>query len=289
MQVSSFGITKSTIEKTEFAPTYFVSLSTHKVNCKKETKKQTPPIAATGLDIASAPSSERTPAGRLSVVALFSTLRGAVTMERESYIEGGRTVQSGMAWGPIFGGVFVAFVVMIILNTLGLAVGLTGQEGVGTGFAIWSIVVALISLFAGSYAMSFLEANASREHVMIHGVVLWGVLLFGLLILAAAGLQVGVAAILGTANIAAGQIDLGAFANQLGMTQQELREMQAQAQENLPGAPGVWWTLVGMLASLGAVLAGAAAGFKRRAIPVSYKPTNLRGERPLQSRSRTSA
>jgi len=210
-------------------------------------------------------------------------------MERDQYANN-TAAHSRITWGAIFGGAFVAFVTMMLLNTFGLAVGLTGQEGVGTGFAIWAVIVALLALFAGGYAMSFLESNVRREHVMMQGVILWGVVVFGLLMLAVTGLQMGITAVLGTAGAVAGQVSpeqLTALGNQLGLTEQELQQLQAQAGEAVEGAPAAWWSLLAMIVSLAAVIGGAISGLKARP-PVSGSG-RMQQERPLRSTDRTAS
>src|SRR5690606_8019086 len=100
--------------------------------------------------------------------------------------------RSRIGWGAVFSGLLVAFVLTLVLNAFGVAVAVTGAGEVGTGMAIWSVIVALVSLFAGGWVMARQEsAPQDRMDLAVHGAVLWGVLTFGLLYLAVNGIRIG--------------------------------------------------------------------------------------------------
>lgn len=110
-----------------------------------------------------------------------------------------------ISWGAIFAGVVVAIMVSIVLNLLGLGIGLTTIEpmneqdplaGLGTGAAIWWIVSSLIALFCGGWVAGRLSGVPKKSEAAIHGVLTWGVttLLTMYLVTTAVGRIIGGAA-----------------------------------------------------------------------------------------------
>jgi ABC-type transport system involved in multi-copper enzyme maturation permease subunit len=172
--------------------------------------------------------------------------------------------RSLIGWGAVFAGAFTAFVALAILSTLGLAVGLTGDNSVGMGAAVWSAIAAILSLFLGGWVMSHSEVISSRKEAALHGVVLWGVLLFGLMTLTFSGVQMGLSAVMGVAGGVASQLDLSQLANaaaEIGITSEQLQQLQMRLGEiSGYGARSAWWSFLGMIVTLGAVVWGAALG-----------------------------
>lgn len=172
--------------------------------------------------------------------------------------------QSLIGWGAVFAGAFAAFVVMILLGLLGVAVGLTGDNSVGTGAAIWSIIAAVAALFFGGWVMSRSELMGSRGDAALHGIVLWGVLFFGVMIVLATGLQTGLNIVTSALVPMVGQLDvarLAQIATEIGIPDPQLQELQQRLGEMGGVATrSAWWGLAGMLLTLGAVVWGAAAG-----------------------------
>lgn len=128
-----------------------------------------------------------------------------------------------ISWGAIFAGVVVAIMVSIVLNLLGLGIGLTTIEplneqdpmaGLGTGAALWWIVSSLIALFCGGWVAGRLAGVPKKSESAIHGVLTWGVSTLitmylvttavGQLIGGAAGFLSGIAST--TANVVASAI-----------------------------------------------------------------------------------
>ncbi|MBW3563620.1 MAG: hypothetical protein KY459_02735 [Acidobacteria bacterium] len=88
-----------------------------------------------------------------------------------------------VSWGAIFGGVIVALVVQLLLSLLGLGIGMSTinpeheqdpMAGLGMGAAIWWVVTALISLFAGGWTAGYLAGVPRKISGALHGVVTWG-------------------------------------------------------------------------------------------------------------------
>lgn len=86
-----------------------------------------------------------------------------------------RTAVHRLSWPAIFGGIFFAFGIMLVLSLFGVAVGTAAGSGVGIWYGIWS----LVTLFFGFYGGGWLAAKASRSRTKpdgrMHGIVVWGV------------------------------------------------------------------------------------------------------------------
>jgi hypothetical protein len=107
-----------------------------------------------------------------------------------------------LSWGAIFGGVFVALGVWIMLLTLGFAIGLTSVDSdnlstakqAATVTGVWSVVALFLSLLAGGMVAARTAGIVDRPTGALHGAVLWGfTTLAGALILGMA-LRAGVGA-----------------------------------------------------------------------------------------------
>jgi hypothetical protein len=88
-----------------------------------------------------------------------------------------------VSWGAIFGGTFMSLAVMVLLGSLGLAVGATSidpQTGetpslraFGIGAGIWWLVSGGLALFGGAWAASKLAGPRRRLESTLHGLVTW--------------------------------------------------------------------------------------------------------------------
>lgn len=88
-----------------------------------------------------------------------------------------------ISWGAIFAGAVVAVVLGLVLNLLGLGIGLstfepaTGTDsarGLGIAQGLWFVVSSLLSLFAGGWVAGHLAGLPRRVDGTLHGVVTWG-------------------------------------------------------------------------------------------------------------------
>lgn len=109
-----------------------------------------------------------------------------------------------LSWGSIFGGVFVALGVWIMLLTLGMAIGLTAVDSdnlataknAATGTGIGSVIALFLSLLVGGLVAARTAGIVDRGTGALHGAVLWGfTTLAGILVLGFA-LRAGVGAAL---------------------------------------------------------------------------------------------
>lgn len=179
-----------------------------------------------------------------------------------------RGSRSKIGWGAVFSGLFVAFVITLILEALGVAIGLTGDNTLGTGTAIWSVIVALVALFIGGWVMARTETTVlPKLDLAIHGTVLWGVLFFSLLVLGINGVQLGLNAILGAAMSLTNERNLFGLQdlfNQLNLSPEQMESLQEWMRNMQPNpASNAWWSFLGLTVSLAAVIIGAFVGGPR--------------------------
>jgi hypothetical protein len=100
------------------------------------------------------------------------------------YVEGIPAAIRRISWGAVFAGVIVALMVGMVLNLLGVGIGLSTIDplheqsalaGLGIGAALWLIACTLISLFAGGWVAGHLAGIPYRTDAALHGVLTWGV------------------------------------------------------------------------------------------------------------------
>ena len=159
-----------------------------------------------------------------------------------------------VSWGGIIGGVLVALGLLMLLTSLGLAIGITavepGQTGasaLGTGAGIWGAVSLLVSLFVGGLTATRVGAITDRTTAFFQGALVWVVSMLLIAYLAASGvasLASGVFGIVGGAAETLGQavqgqggvdIDTSGTAQQIA---ERLRDPQtAQRIASVTGLP----------------------------------------------------
>lgn len=89
---------------------------------------------------------------------------------------------TNLKWGAIFGGAFAALGIAMMLNALGLALGLAWINPQDPGSlrpssifsGIWLVVVSLVALFVGGYVAARGAGAMSRGFGALHGLVMWG-------------------------------------------------------------------------------------------------------------------
>jgi hypothetical protein len=165
-----------------------------------------------------------------------------------------------VSWGGIFGGVLAAVGLLLLLGALGLAVGISAVDpqsaelgNLGTGAALWTGVSLLLALFLGGMVATRLGATFDRTTSFFSGFLVWVVSLLVVAYLAASGVS----------SLA------GSAFSMMGGAEQVIEQMQAQdlptVEEVKPQAARAAWVTFGALVlSLGAALAGAMAGRRRR-------------------------
>lgn len=101
-----------------------------------------------------------------------------------------------VSWGGIWGGVLVVMGTMLLLTTLGLAIGISAadpqqtQAGeVGTAAAVWTSISLLIALFLGGMAATRLGVILDRTTGVLEGALVWVLSLLIILYLASSGVR----------------------------------------------------------------------------------------------------
>ncbi|MCX6020566.1 MAG: hypothetical protein NTZ05_02335 [Chloroflexi bacterium] len=170
--------------------------------------------------------------------------------------------RDAVRWGPILGGAFAATGIMLLLGTLGAAIGLSAtQPGVPgaaggispTAAGVWSAVSLIVALFIGGYISGrycFIGGTASG---ISHGAVTWAVTLVLTTFLAALGAVIVMANVLGALVVLATTPGAAPISGAGSLP-------SLNAFPNLVGAAagGLWWTFAALLLGL---LAAAAGGW----------------------------
>jgi len=117
-------------------------------------------------------------------------------------------------WGAVFAGAAIALVMQIILNMIGLGVGLStldvaqgdtpsvGSMSVGAG--IWFVVSGILAAALGGYIAGRLSGKASSSTTAYHGLISWAVSTLAVIYLLSAAASGMVGGALSTASSALG-------------------------------------------------------------------------------------
>jgi hypothetical protein len=165
--------------------------------------------------------------------------------------QGGAFEGMRISWGGIWAGVLVVLGALLVLSTLGLAIGFSADarnvdpEKIGTGAIIWSRVALLVSLFLGGAAATRLSMVWDRPTALAQGMLVWVASLIASLFLSTHGVGLMLSAAL----------------------RYGLNDGSAHAAAPAPSAIA-WMTFFAVVLSLLATLAGAALGRRRAAAHV---------------------
>jgi hypothetical protein len=149
--------------------------------------------------------------------------------------------QSHMRWSAVFAGTAFAIGLWILLQTLGMGIGLSAIDvddagnlkGIGIGTGIWSLIAPLIAMFIGALLAGRLSGSRERTVGAMHGGVMWALALviglwamFSLVSAIASGAsRIGGAAVsTGAAAVsgAAGNVEPGKAMSALGIDANDL-------------------------------------------------------------------
>ncbi|REL37982.1 hypothetical protein DYD21_05025 [Rhodohalobacter sp. SW132] len=90
--------------------------------------------------------------------------------------------KKGVSWRAIFAGTLTVLSILLILNLIGLAIGLGTIEptedanplsGIGTGALIWWVVSNLIALFAGGFVAARVGISLTDISGVVQGIMTW--------------------------------------------------------------------------------------------------------------------
>lgn len=180
-----------------------------------------------------------------------------------------------LSWGAVFAGVIVALAAHLILNLLGIGIGLAGATGtaagmewLGTGFGLWWIIAGIIAAAIGGWIAGRTLGSADRSDGMIHGLLSWAgaTLVVAFLLTTAAGGMLGASVqqqamgplggITGQAGGAPGQQQPG---------QQEPGQQPPQAQQVVPERAVGAISGAAIISFIGLLLGAIAAAYAGRA------------------------
>ncbi|WP_144441149.1 PhnA-like protein [Bradyrhizobium sp. CCGE-LA001] len=90
-----------------------------------------------------------------------------------------------VAWGAVFAGAVIGLVMQIILNMVGLGVGLSAMDiaqgdapsagSMSVGAGIWFVVSGIVTAALGGYIAGRLSGKASQSTTAYHGLISWAV------------------------------------------------------------------------------------------------------------------
>jgi hypothetical protein len=158
-----------------------------------------------------------------------------------------------VSWGAIFGGTFISLAVMVLLGSLGLAVGATtidpqtgetpSLRAFGIGAGIWWLVNGGLALFAGAWAASKLAGPRRRLESTLHGLVTWSftTTLAVILMSTVVGSMIsGAMRVLGIATAYVAQESYGPGGREMRGGDKGNTGIQAQAPDPTPAWREVW-------------------------------------------------
>lgn len=161
-----------------------------------------------------------------------------------------------ISWGGIWAGALTVLGTLLVLSTLGIAIGVTAAEpgeadvgALGTGAAIWSSLSLLIALFVGGMAATRLGMVFDKAAGAFEGALVWVVSFLVILWLASSGVRLvasgisdvftGVTQTIGSAaggidDLSAGDVEqmlarlndpqtASTIANTIGVSEQQVR------------------------------------------------------------------
>lgn len=104
-----------------------------------------------------------------------------------------------VSWGGVWSGFLFGMGVLLLLSTLGLAIGIStadigagrdlNAKGLGIGAGIWSGVSLLIALFIGGMIASRVGMVFDRATGMVQGGLVWVLAIIGIIYLASSGVS----------------------------------------------------------------------------------------------------
>jgi len=174
-----------------------------------------------------------------------------------------------LSWGAVFAGVIVALAVHLVLNLLGIGIGLAGartgagMEWLGTGFGIWWTIAGIIAAAVGGWIAGRTLGSADRSDGLFHRLPAWAgaTLVVAFLLTTAAG------GILGAGMQQQAMGPLGEITGQAGgapQQQQQPGQPQQPSQQQVEQAAGAI-SGAAIVSFVGLLLGAAAAAYAGRA------------------------
>jgi hypothetical protein len=131
-------------------------------------------------------------------------------------------------WGGVLSGVFVAIGVLLLMGTLGVAIGVTalgdpraatGETAAGLGISggVWAFITLLVAVGLGGLVSSIVTNRPDRAGAVLQGALVWTLCSVGIVWMIASGISLGLSGLFGamsglaqhaTTAVAAGGGDL---------------------------------------------------------------------------------
>lgn len=157
------------------------------------------------------------------------------------YTRAGAALLNKISWGAILAGVIVSLVTMLVLNLLGVGIGLgainpvteaSPFSGVGTGAIIWWILSNLIAIFAGAYTAARLSGIPIPTISAFHGILSWclfTLVLFWLLTTTVGSIISGVGSAVSQTISGVSSVVTGGGSGSSGQQQQQQQQSQSSS------------------------------------------------------------
>lgn len=213
------------------------------------------------------------------------------------------SVKSRVSWPAIFAGAMVALSIYFLLTLLGVALGIEAAArqtdySIGTGSAIYALIVTLLAFFFGGWTTSRLAVGESKVEAILFGVILWGLMFLGLIWLVSSGMKAGFGGLVGAATglyaTQDGRIDVNQLADDLeeaGVPADQVQKVRgyydqvssdpgqisnvavAITERNRDdivryGRSASWWALLGVIVSMATTIVGSLIGSGDLPVPV---------------------
>jgi hypothetical protein len=170
-----------------------------------------------------------------------------------------------LSWGALFGALFFAMGVFLLLGALGLAVVLSGLGHAGPGalraasigIAIWLGIASLAALFVGGMVASRTAGIVDRATGAIHGAVLWG------LKTSAVGFVIALASA-SQSSVASNSNSMGEMGGRGDVTNGGAGAIEAFVHGAAQAGTAMWWVVLSLALGLVAAVAGATVGVTAR-------------------------
>lgn len=136
---------------------------------------------------------------------------------------------SRVGWGAVFAGFFIATVVQILLNSLGIAIGLSAVSSnadasgtaIGVGAGIWTIITSIVSVFIGAWVAGRYTSILDRGEGPLQGALVWSLSLIFVLWLGTTGIASLLSGVTGVVGQGVQGATQGA-ASQMGKSDQQI-------------------------------------------------------------------
>jgi hypothetical protein len=111
-------------------------------------------------------------------------------------------------WGGVLSGVFVALGVLLLMGTLGLAIGVTAlgdpraatgetASGLGIGGGVWAFITLLVAVGLGGLVSTTVTNRSDRTGAVLQGALVWTLCSVGLVWMLASGISLGLSGLFG--------------------------------------------------------------------------------------------